>query len=227
MASSAWRDPVRELALLVRAPEPGSTNLGGFLADNAGGLAQELGISPTKLEAERIVDDEELAPRIRQLLERARNHYIEADLERRRQRSLEAARRLGSTARWTEVGAEVGAELDVDLLLGEVLADRSRRWVGFVEPNGFTTVISRHLIAAAVPLRRQHMDLAASVSALELAFAWRGGRGGYRWHPRTVDPQFADRGLIVPLASRQVQVPQRGRGGAWLGQILKEMGYAV
>jgi hypothetical protein len=74
MASSARRDPVRELALLVRAPEPGSNNLGGFLADNAGELAQELGVSASKLEAERIVDDEELAPRIRQLLERARNH---------------------------------------------------------------------------------------------------------------------------------------------------------
>jgi hypothetical protein len=223
MASNARRDPVRELALLVRAPEPGSNNLGEFVAANASGLAQELGVSATKLEAERIVDDEELAPRIRQLLERARNHHIVEDLERRRDRSLEAARRLGATVRWTEVGAE----LDVDLLLGELLADRTKRWFGFVEPSGFTSVISRHLIAAAVPLRREHMDLAASVNSVELAFRWRGGRGGYNWFPRTVDPQFADRGLIVPLASRQVHVPQRRRGGAWLGQVLREMGYPV
>jgi hypothetical protein len=72
--ASARRDPVRELALLVRAPEPGSNNLGEYVAANAVGLAQELGVSPSRLEAERIVDDEELAPRIRQLLERARNH---------------------------------------------------------------------------------------------------------------------------------------------------------
>jgi hypothetical protein len=223
MASSARRDPMRELSLLVRAPEPGSTNLGEFLADNASGLAQDLGVSAGKLEAERIVDDEELAPRIRHLLERTRNHYIEEDLGRRRERSLAAVQRLGATARWTEVGAE----LDVDVLLGEVLADRTKRWVGFVEPGGFTTVISRRLIAAAAPLRRLHIDLAASVNSVEFAFRWRGGRGGYNWFPRTVDPQFADRGLIVPLAPRQVPVPQRRRGGAWLGQILKEMGYAV
>jgi hypothetical protein len=214
---------VRELALLVRAPEPGSNNLGEFVATNSAGLAQELGVSASWLETERIVDDAELAPRIRRLLERAKDMHVQQDLERRRDRSLAAAQTLGATARWTTVGAE----LDVDLLLGELLADRTKRWLGFVEPNGFTTVISRHLIAAAVPLRRQHLDLAASVSAVELAFAWRGGRGGYRWLPRTVDPQFADRGLIVPLASRRVQVPQRRRGGAWLGQILKEMGYAV
>jgi|HubBroStandDraft_6_1064221.scaffolds.fasta_scaffold364777_3 hypothetical protein len=223
MASSTRHDPVRELALLVRAPEPGSNNLGEFIAANASGLAQELGVSVPRLEAERIVDDEELAPRIRHLLERARNHYIEEDLRRRRERSLAAAQRLGSTARWTDVGAE----LDVDVLLGELLADRAKKWIGFVEPGGFTTVISRHLIAAAAPLRRIHMDLAASVNTVELGFRWRGGRGGYNWFPRTVDPQFADRGLIVPLAPRQVKVPQRERAGAWLGQILKEMGYAV
>ena len=118
--------------------------------------------------------------------------------------------------------------LDVDLLLGEVLADRSKRWLGFVEPGGFTTVISRHLIAAAVPLRRIHMDLAAYVSSVELGLRWRGSRGGYNWFPRTVDPQFADRGLIVPLAPRcRVPVPHRRRPGAWLGQVLREMGYPV
>lgn len=223
MASSAQRDPMPGLALMLRATEPNSTNLGEYVATNAAGLAQELGVSASKLEAERIVDDEELAPRIRQLLERAKNRHVQQDLERRRERSLAAAQSLGTSARWTDVGAV----LDVDLLLGELLADRTKRWVGFIEPNGFTTVISRHLIAAAVPLRRIHMDLAAYVNSVELAFCWRGHRGGYRWYSRTVDPRFADRGLIVPLASRQVQVPQRRRGGAWLGQILKEMGYAV
>ena len=91
MASSARRDPVRELALLVRAPEPGTSNLGEFLANNASGLAQVLGLPADDFEAARILDDEDLAPRIRQLLERARDRHVQQDLERRRERSLAAA----------------------------------------------------------------------------------------------------------------------------------------
>ena len=99
MASSARRDPLRELSHLLRASEPGSNNLGEFVAANAGGLAQELGVSAGRLEAERVIDDEELAPRIRQLLERAKDRHVQQDLERRRERSLAAARRLGATVR--------------------------------------------------------------------------------------------------------------------------------
>jgi|GEM_PF-3057650 hypothetical protein len=222
MASSARRDPVRELALLVRAPEPGSNNLGGFLADNAGELAQELGVSASKLEAERIVDDEELAPRIRQLLERARNHHIVEHLGRRRQRSLEAARRLGSTARWTEVGAE----LDVDVLLGVLLADRTKKWVSFDSQIDLKVVVPRHLIADAAPLRRLHIDLASFVDDKGLHFRWKGGRGGYNWRSREVDPCFADQVLTVPLAPRAVPAHQRRRG-QWVGEILREMGYVT
>jgi hypothetical protein len=221
MTSSARRDPVRELALLVRAPEPGSSNLGGFLADNASALAQVLGIPEHKLEEARILDDEELAPRVRQLFDRARSRYVQQDLERRRQRSLEAAQRLGATARWTELGAE----LDVDLLLGELLADKTKKWVSFADTGGIATIIPRHLVAAAVPLRRIHMDVASYVNATTLAFRWRAGRGGYSWRPHRVDPRFHDQVLVVPLAPRVViQLPERRRGGAWLGQILKEMG---
>ena len=77
MASSARRDPVRELTLLVRAPEPGTSNLGEFLANNARGLAQVLGLPADDFEAARILDDEDLAPRIRQLLERARDRHVQ------------------------------------------------------------------------------------------------------------------------------------------------------
>ncbi len=223
MASSARRDPIRELALLVRAPEPGSNNLGEFLADNASRLAQELGVSASNLEAGRIVSDDELAPRIRQLLDRARNHYIEEDLRRRRERSLAASQRLGSTVRWSAGGAE----LDVNLLLGELLADRTRKWVSFDFSEGTRVVIPRHLVAAASPLRRIHIDLASSVDDKGLHFRWKGGRGGYNWWPREVDTAFSDRVLTVPLAPRRLQVPERRRGGAWIGQVLREMGYVT
>jgi hypothetical protein len=43
-----------------------------------------------------------------------------------------------------------------------------------------------------------------------------------------VDARFADQVLTVPLAPRVVvRVPTRRRGGAWLGHLLKEMGYVV
>jgi hypothetical protein len=207
----------------MRAPEPGSTNLGGFLAENASGLAQELGVSPTELEAQSLLDDEEVAPRIRQLLERAKDRHVQRDLERRRERSLAAAHRLGGTVRWTDFGAV----LDVDILLGEVLADRGKKWLAFDSQIDLKVVIPRHLVTAVVPLRRSHIDLAAFATLRGLSFRWKAGRGGLNLWSREVDPRFADRVLIVPLAPPRMQVPERRRGGAWLGSILREMGYVV
>jgi hypothetical protein len=223
MASSTRRDPVRELAQLVRTPEPGSSNLGEFVADNAVEVAQVLGMDARWLGAARATDDEEIAPRIRQLLQRARDRHVQEDLERRRQRSLEAAERLGASARWT---TDLGAELNVDLMLGELLADRTKKWVAFTTADAVATIVPRHLVAATAPLRRLHIDLASWVDPQGLHFRWRGGKGGYRWRPHEVDPRFADLVLTVPLAPRvALHVPERRRGGAWLGHILQELGY--
>jgi hypothetical protein len=222
MTSSARREPLRELAVLARAPEPGTCNLGEFLATNAGELAQVLGLDTSWLEAARATDDEDIAPRIRQLLGRARDRQVQQELERRRQRSLAAAQRLGATARWTDLGAE----LDVELLVGEILVDRTKRWVRFVAPDEtFRTIIPTHLVAATRPLQRLHLDFAGWVDAEGLHLRWRGGRGGYNWRPREVHSSFEDRVLAVPLGPKVVQMPVRRRGGAWLGRILHELGY--
>jgi hypothetical protein len=223
MANSARRDLLRELALLMRAPEVGSNNLGEFVAANADELAQVLGVDATRLEAARAVDDAVVAPHIRRLLDRARDRHHTQDLERRRQRSLEAAHRLGATVRWTDLGAE----LDVDLLLGELLADRMKKWIEFNSKEVFGVLVPRHLVAAAAPLRRVHIDLASFVNDKGLHVRWRGGRGGYDWYPHQVDARFADQVLAVQLPPRRVQVPERRRGGAWLKHILREIGYVV
>ena len=222
MASSARRDPVRELALLVRAPEPGTSNLGEFLADNASGLAQVLGLPADDFEAARVLDDEDLARRIRQLLERARDHHVQRDLERRRERSLEAAHRLGATARWSDLGAE----LDVDLLLGELLADRTMKWVAFDEPAGCRRRPSRGIWSqASCPSGVCTWTSPPGSTTTGLHFRWRGGRGGYRWRPHEVHASFANRVLNVPLAPKVAQRPPRRRAGAWVGHILQELGY--
>jgi len=171
----------------------------------------------------RATDDEEVVSRLRQLLARARDRRVQ-DLERRRQRSLEAAERLGATAVWTP---DLGAQLDVDLLLGELLADRTKKWIAFTTAEAEATIIPRRLVAATVPLQRIHLDLACWVDPQGLHFRWRGGRGGYTWRPHQVNPSLADQVLIVPLAPRVVvRVPEQHRGGTWLvGHLLEELGY--
>ena len=209
---------------MARAPEPGTTNLGEYLADHANELAQVLGIDARWLEAARASDDEDVVQRIRQLLARARDQHVQQGLEQRRDRSLAAAERLGATARWTDLGAE----LDMDLLLGELLADRTKKWVAFTVDHDRETIIPRHLIAATAPHRRIHLDLAGWVDLHGLHVRWKGGRGGYNWHSREVDAHFDDLVLRVPLAPIVVlHVPERRRGGAWLGHILKELGYVI
>lgn len=267
MASSARRDPVRELALLVRTPESGTSNLGEFVAHHADELAQALDADPHKLALARALDDEEFLPHITRLLKQARRRRNRDDLDRRRERSIAAAIRLGQSARWTELGVE----LDVDLLLGEVLADRTRRWVSF-EGEGLSVSIPRHVIAATASVSRQHLDLAAYVDEHGLHFRWRAGRGRYNWRPHAPRPGLEANVLTVPLAPNVVPVvmpeprvqrrrrvaiapevlpdaaaandvvcaepdptpavapavaavPERRKGGAWLRDIIRELGY--
>jgi hypothetical protein len=174
MTSRARRDPLRQLALLVRAPEPGSSNLGEFLADNASELAQVLGLPVGSLEAARAVDDEALAPRVRHLLQGASAPRVQQGLERRRQRSLQAAER----------------------------ADRTRKWVAFSAEPGVAIVVPRHLLAASAPLRRIHRDLRSWVDARGLHLRWRGGRGGYNWRGHQVHPSLAHGVLAVVLGPK-------------------------
>jgi hypothetical protein len=95
--------------------------------------------------------------------------------------------------------ADLGAELDVDQLLGELLADRTTRWVAFDSQIDWKVVVPRHLVAAAAPLRRIHIDLASFVDDKGLHFRWKGGLGGYNWYAREVDARVADQVLTVPL----------------------------
>ena len=164
--------------------------------------------------------DEVVAPRVRARLARRREH----DQERERQEDAEVAGRaaaaLGTTVRWTERGAV----LDTDLLLRDVLADRDKKYITFTGPD-FTTAIERETLARTASLRRVFIDVAACVDADGLHVRWRGGRGGFNWKPRFVAPVDRDRVLTVDLrAPARAAVP---RPGAWLGELLLEMGYAI
>ncbi len=214
------RDPVRELQQLLRVPEEGAANIGAFLFEQAEALAPELGSSPEDLRASEGMPDEVVAPRLRARLGRRR----EVDRERQALEDTELAMRaatvLGRTARWTEHGAV----LDTDLLLGDVLVDREKKYVTF-KGEDFTVAVERDTLARAAMVRRIYLDVAACVDADGLHVRWRGGRGGYNWKPRFVAPADRERVLTVALPPLvRAAVP---RPGAWLGDLLVELGYAV
>ncbi len=215
------RDPLRELQQLLRVPEEGARNLGAFLFDHADELAPALGSTPEDLRASAEMPDEVVAARDRVRLSRRR----EIDRERKALEdsdvALRAATTLGATVRWTEHGAV----LDTDLLLGDVLANRETKYLAFAGPD-FTTAIERDTLARAAPIRRLCIDAAASVDAVGLHVRWRGGRGGYNWKPQFVAPTDRMRVLTIELLAppTRAAVP---RPGAWLGDVLAQMGYAL
>jgi hypothetical protein len=214
------RDPLRELQQLLHVPEEGAVNIGAFLAANADALAPALGSTPEDLQASVDMPDEVVAPRVKARLARRR----QLDQERERQEDAEVAGRgaaaLGATVRWTEHGAV----LDTDLLLGDVLVDREKKYIAFGGED-FTVAVERDTLARAAMVRRIYIDVAACVDADGVHVRWRGGRGGYNWKPRFVAPADRERVLTVELqAPVRAAVP---RPGAWLGDLLGEMGFAI
>jgi hypothetical protein len=214
------RDPLKELHGLLRLPEEGACNLGAFLSANADELAPLLGSSPEDLRASADMPDEVVVPRLRARLARCREMDRERAALEGTELAVRAATTLGRTVRW----AELGAVLDTDLLLGDVLADRAKRYIAFNGPD-FTTTVERGTLARTSSLRRFFIDVAAWVDAGGLHVRWRGGRGGYNWKPQVVAP--VDSRLVLTV---DLQPPVRAavrRPGAWLGELLIEMGYAV
>ena len=218
---ACWPRELKELALLVRSPEPDSTNLGDYLASNAEALAPFLHATPANLRSTVARRDEDVAPGLRHHLDQIARS-VEED---RRARSLERARRgaltLGATARWTECGAV----LDVDLLLRDLLADRSKKYISF-KGVGVGVTVRRDTLVRVAALRRLHIDLVAFVDGEGLHFRWKGGRGGYNWLPQLVHPADVDRVLTVPLRPAR-PASLATRRGAWLGEILREMGFSA
>jgi hypothetical protein len=114
--------------------------------------------------------------------------------------------------------------LDTDLLLGDVLADRERKYIAFTGSE-FTTAIERDTLARSAIVRRLFIDVAVCVDADSLRVRWRGGHGGYTWRPQVVGPSDRHRVLTVELLPPvRAAVPRRG---AWLGELLQQMGFAV
>ena len=214
------RDPLQELVQLLRIPEEGACNLGAFLASHAEQLAPALGSSPADLRASVDMPDEVVAGRVRARLRRRREMDQERERQEDAERAMRAATTLARTVRWTEQGAV----LDTDLLLGDLLADRARKYIAF-KSEDFTTFVERDTLARTCMLRRLFLDVAACVDADGLHVRWRGGRGGYNWKPRFVAPADRERVVTVELPlPLPAAVP---RADAWLADWLDEMASAI
>jgi hypothetical protein len=209
-----------ELVTLLRVCEPDSTNLGEYVSAHADVLAGLLRSSVGELRGAEKLRDDEVAPRLRRRLEALGHESRDERLARLSEVARRGAVALGATARWTDYGAI----LDIEVLLRDVLADPTRKFIGFQEPGGFDVAIGHKTLKRVASLRRLHVDLVAYVHACGLSFRWKGGRGGFDWRPQVVEEVEALRVLVVPLRRRH-QATARVRRGAWLGDVLRELGF--
>jgi hypothetical protein len=94
-------------------------------------------------------------------------------------------------------------------------------------PSGydFTAAVERTLLVRTALVQRLFIDVTAYVDANGLHVRWRGGRGGYNWRARFVAP--ADRAHVLTVELRPPVRAPVPRPGAWLGELLAEMEWAV
>jgi hypothetical protein len=177
------RSSVAGLERALRALQPGSHNLGHYLAEHGDELAALLDVGVDELQALSSQPDEESAPRIRELLQRRMEIRSAHHQASRRDAALGAAQRLAATAVWR---ANTTAVLDVTILFGDLLADPDSRHISLVSRSFEVHLPRKTLVEAAQVLPRQFADLVSWVDPAGLHFRWRHGRGGLDFYPQVV-----------------------------------------
>jgi hypothetical protein len=230
----------------LRAAEPGSHNLGQHLVEHGEYLAPLLGVEPNELQALATLPDENVTPVLKELLREREGRRLARREATNRDSSLSAANYLAETAVWRKNAAA----LDVRVLLGDLLADTNQMHVVFASDLFRVNMPRFKLVELAEVLPKQYADLLAWVDADGLHFWWNRGRGGLNLFSQVVPPRDAAHVLAVyirPPAAVEERDPiapvlkakessehrlahaaarstmTRGRG-AWLGEILRELG---
>jgi len=209
------RDVLRELAVLARAPEADSYNVGTFVAEHAVELAPLLGTTETDLEAAAAHADVVVVHRLGSRIGRAVEGQRQQRLDEGARRAERAALIVGRTARWFELGAV----LDIELVLGDLLADSKRKHVAFSLPAADTVVVEARLLRRARVLRRIFIDATCFVARDGFHFRWRGGRGALRFSPLHVSATDRQNALLVTIPPRM-----RERQPELLGLVLEHLG---
>ncbi len=99
------RSSLAELGRMLRVAEPGSNNLGYYLAEAGEDLAVQLGVEAETLAGLVELPDETIAPMLAQLLEHRASERMAAHHAEVRDAAMSAAQRLGATAIWTNDAA--------------------------------------------------------------------------------------------------------------------------
>jgi hypothetical protein len=218
------RSTLAMLAALVRAARPGDCNIGQLLHDHGDELAVLLGVPAASLRAAEHLPDDELAPHVEVLLGRLDGERRSVRRVSAEETSRAAAARLARTATWR--GDVV--LLDVDVLLGALLANAKPKYIAFDAADVFDVAVLRVRLADArrVLVGASFSDLCVNVDEAGLHVRWNGGRGGLDLRSTYVTPIERDRVLRVVLdRPRHAPLVAARRGSARLGDVLADLGF--
>ena len=215
--------PIDMLKTLLRSHDPQGCEIGPWLCslkkDELAELAEALGTKATDLRKAGDKYDGDVARILNGRIKAIRATSRETKTAAAHAVATKAAALLGSSAFWID-GA---ASLDRELLFGDVLADKSTPWVGFLEPQCAEDecfAVSRDLLARirdVIAKRRDVVEISLVevrdsrgqliVGCRSLRIRWAGGRGGYNLHADHLSAVDASNGVLsVELAQRPARV---------------------
>ena len=251
----ARRDPLRELEQLVRRPEAGATNIAAHLLEHHDELRVFLPAGWTRANLAGN-PDEALAP----ALERRLRHHADAQLGLREEGNQDRARSAAMQLATTAGRTDRTVTLDVALLLGNLLVDRTVSHVSFeLGDDARVPILRTKLLAVRKALGHRH-DLTAAVDHQGLTFRWNGSRACLRLWPQPcttcatvlivdmgaahgADAPHGDQdmpwtqperspvveppppSLPFPEPSTRPPRPRQPRPGAWIGEVLHDLGW--
>lgn len=170
----------RELLRLYSLASRGEYNLTQFLVDRPE-LVAHLGLL---LDLER--DDAEVALQLAPAVGRYKRRAAHLKAGEHTERAAAAVRQLVATSQRRADQLEIDAEL----LLGDLLADSSKKYISFEFTGARVPVLRGALARARAPLRN-FIDLGAYIDESGVHLRWRGGRGGLNFRPH-VEERGAD-----------------------------------
>lgn len=216
------RTKLRELALLARDDVDA---LRDTLREDAGSLGAVLGVSDTELVSLAERADGDVSKRVLAILDHVRRHAVAQNGTERERRAFAAARELALGARWLDAGAE----LDPRIVLGELLVDGSKPWVGFLV-DGAEIIVSRARLRGAALAMRPFCDLRALVDEQALQLRWRRGLGGLNFRSQAAEVRDASLTVRVVIERPRVQPAPvvfrprpRPTAPCWLTDALAEL----
>lgn len=184
-------------------------NIGPFLREHPELLAR----LDTALDLAQ--DDATLALAFAPAVGRYKKYIATANMTERCMRADRAAAQLADAARHERDRVV----LDIDLLLGDLLAGR-QKYIALELESARVSVL-RHVLVRARGALRGFLDLLAFVDEGGLHFVWRAGRGGLN-----LRPQPEERGASALHVNLRPRMPMRRAAGSPmpLGDVLVELG---